>query len=98
MRWFLAIVVAVIQIAVAVNSVFASNRDVLSDGACIGGGYGSLANFAILCGVVIWSIVRAIQSLKKPNWHASLRPLLTVALSSAIAIWIGSYAMLRCTV
>jgi hypothetical protein len=96
--WFLALFVATTQNALAVFAVYSSNRDVLSDGACIGGGYGTLVSMAILVVVVTWLFILAVKHFKKPNWDKRVWPLITVALSSTTAVLIGQQAMLRCTV
>jgi hypothetical protein len=97
-RWLFPICLATSQNAVAVFAVYASSRDILSDGACIGGVFGTLVNLAIFAVVLVWGIILVVKSLKKRNWHTSLKPLFVVGLSSAIAILIGQHAALRCTV
>ena len=52
--WTLAITVAALQLSAAVFAVYSSNRDILSDGACIGGIFGTLANVLIVA-VAAWS-------------------------------------------
>ena len=96
--WFLAIFIAALQNSLAILAVYSSNQDVLSDGACIGGGFGTLANMVILAAVVMWLFILAVKHFKKPNWDRRVWPLLTVALSSTTAVLIGQHAMLRCTV
>ena len=96
--WYLALGVAALQNAIAVFAVYSSSKDILSDGACIGGVFGSLVNLAVLVVVLVWSLVLAVKSRKESRWHSALKPLLVVALSSVIAIVIGMNAGLRCTV
>ena len=86
------------QLGIVIFAVYSSSQDRLSDGACIGGIFGSLGNLAILAVVAVWAIILAVKSSKDPEWHDGLKPLGTVALSSVIAITIGLNAALRCTV
>lgn len=97
-HWIIALSVAASQIGVAIFAVYSSNQDRLSDGACIGGVFGTLGNLAILAVVAIWAIILASRSFRKANWHEGLKPLGTVALSSIAAILIGLNAALGCTV
>jgi uncharacterized membrane-anchored protein len=97
-RWIVALGVAALQNAIAVFAVYSSSQDVLSDGACIGGIFGTLANLAVVAVVLIWSMILAVKSFKETDWHPDLKPLLAVALSSATAIFIGLNAALHCTV
>lgn len=97
-HWFAAVCVAAIQNGIAVFAVYSSSQDRLSDGACLGGYFGTLANLAILAVVVIWSIILGVRSFSQPKWHGGLKPLGAVALSSAAAIIIGMSAALSCTV
>lgn len=90
--------VAFLQNAIAVFAVYSSGRDILSDGACIGGVFGTLANLAILGVVLMWSIVLVAKSFRDTHWHPDLKPLLVALLSSTTAISIGLTAGLRCTV
>ncbi|MEL6170187.1 MAG: hypothetical protein AAFR35_15985 [Pseudomonadota bacterium] len=76
----------------------ATGQNRLSDGACIGGIFGSLGNLAILALVAVWAIILAVKSFRNAELHAGLKPLGTVALSSVIAISIGLNAALGCTV
>ena len=96
--WFLAIFIAALQNSLAIFAVYSSNQDVLSDGACIGGVYGTLASMAILAVVVVWLFILAVKHFKKPIWDRRVWPLVTVALTSTTAVLIGQHAMLRCTV
>lgn len=97
-RWVFALAVAAVQNAIALFAVYSSSQDVLSDGACIGGGYGTLANTALLFAVLVWAMVLGVKSYRDGNWHETLSPLLAVALSSTTAIFIGLNAALHCTV
>ena len=96
--WRFVICIAVLQNATAVFAVYSSSQDVLSDGACLGGIFGTLFNFVILAVVLTGAIVLAAKSLKEKNWHAGFYPLVAVGLSSTTAILIGQHAALRCTV
>lgn len=86
------------QIGISIFATYSSSQDRLSDGACIGGIFGSLGNLAILALVIVWAIVLAVKSFKDTEWHDGLKPLGTVAISSVIAIFIGLIAALGCTV
>ena len=97
-RWVFAVFVAAMQNGIALFAVYSSGQNRLSDGACIGGGFGTLASLVILGVVILWGIVLAARSFRGTNWHAALKPLGFVALSSAIAIIIGLNAVLSCTV
>jgi uncharacterized membrane protein len=97
-RWLVSLTVAVFQIGIASFAAYSSNRDILSDGACIGGVFGTLINLIILIVILAWLAVVTIKSLKEAKWHAAIPTLLTLALSSTVAILIGQYAGLRCTV
>lgn len=97
-HWVIALSVATVQNGIAIFAVYSSSQNQLSDGACLGGYFGSLASMAILAVVVIWSIILAVRSFRGPAWHHSLKPLSAVALSSVIAILIGMNAVLGCTV
>ncbi len=97
-HWIIAFSVAVSQIGIAIFAVFSSSQDRLSDGACIGGVFGTLGNLAILSVVAIWAVILAARSFKEANWHEGLKPLGTVALSSVAAILVGLNAALGCTV
>ncbi|NNU80071.1 hypothetical protein HMH01_06435 [Halovulum dunhuangense] len=98
MRWIVALGVGALQNAIAVFAVYSSGQDVLSDGACIGGVFGTMANSAIIAVVLVWAMILAVKSFRETDWHPYLRPLLAVALSSATAIFIGLEAALHCTV
>lgn len=97
-RWIAVFVIAGIQVAVAVFATHSSNTDVLSDGACIGGVFGSLANLIVLFIAVIASLILSLISWKAQAWHPWCKPAMSLCLSSGFAIWIGAYAALRCTV
>lgn len=97
-RWGLALTVAATQIAVASFAVYSSGQNRLSDGACIGGVFGSLANMFILAVVMIWAISLAVKSRNRATWHDGLKPLNCVAVSSVVAIVIGLNAARLCTV
>ena len=97
-RWVPALSLAALQIGVAVFAVYSSRQDILSDGACLGGIFGTLVNLAILAVVLIWALVVAVRSFRAASWHTSLKPLAAVVLSSTLAIFIGMEAGLRCTV
>lgn len=47
--WIVVTVIATLQNTIALFAVFSSSQDVLSDGACIGGVYGTLAIFSGRC-------------------------------------------------
>jgi hypothetical protein len=96
--WFLGLLVAALQNAVAVYAVYSSYRDPLSDGACIGGVYGTLTNIAILVLLVTWLLMLAVKNFRSSVWDKRVWPLATVAISCGLAIMIGQNAMLRCTV
>jgi uncharacterized membrane protein len=90
---------AILQSAVAVFAVYSSNHDVLSDGACIGGVFGTLVNMAIFFVVLVRSIILALKSRKKSDRQTNtFDSLFVVGVSSVLAILIGQYAALRCTV
>ncbi|MEO1538175.1 MAG: hypothetical protein AAFR73_10635 [Pseudomonadota bacterium] len=97
-RWIVALSISAIQNGVAIFAVYSSSQDRLSDGACLGGYFGTLANIAILAIVVIWALVLVIRSFRQPVWHTGLKPLAVVALSSVVAITVGLNAALSCTV
>ena len=97
-RWFIALSVAAAQNGVAVFAVYSSSTDRLSDGACLGGVFGTQANLVIFAVLVIWSISLSVKSSKKAEWHAGLKPLGAVVFSSITAIIIGVNAALVCTV
>lgn len=97
-RLFAAFLIAAFQNGVAVYAVFSSGQNRLSDGACLGGGFGTLANLIILAVVVIWSICLLVKSHKQTAWHPGLKPLSIVAFSSVLAIAVGMNAVLGCTI
>lgn len=97
-RWFIVLSVAISQIGLAMFAVYSSSQDRLSDGACIGGIFGSLGNLGILAVIAVWAIILTVKSFKASEWHDGLKPLGTVALSSVVAIAISLNAALGCTV
>ncbi len=97
-RWILALLLALVQNAIAAFAVYSSSQDVLSDGACLGGIFGTLANLAIIFVVVLWAIILAVKSRNEAQWHTGLKPLVAAALSSTTAVFIGLNAGLSCTV
>lgn len=97
-HWIVAISVAATQTGIAIFAVYASSQNRLSDGACLGGGFGTIANLAVLSVVVIWFIILAIKSSKDAAWHDGLKPLGVVALSSTISILMGLDVVAGCTV
>ena len=97
-RWIVVYLISTVQIAVAVFAVYSSNRDILSDGACIGGIFGTLANFVILLIAAIVASLLALRSWNVGSRHLWLMPMVFLFLSSGIAIPIGSFAAMRCTV
>lgn len=97
-RWIVVFLLALLQNAIAAFALYSSSQDVLSDGACLGGIFGTLANLTIICVVVAWAIILAVKSRNEMQWHTSLKPLLAVALSSTTAVFIGLDAALSCTV
>jgi len=96
--WWIVLAVAGLQIGVAVFAVASSQRDILSDGACLGGIFGTLANLVVLCGVVCTCLVLGVKSAKEKRRHPMLPLLFVLACSSGLAIFIGQSAALRCTV
>jgi|SRR6056297_3391798 len=96
--WILVTVVAVLQLSVAVFAVYSSGQDILSDGACIGGIFGTLANVVILAVVSITLLVLGFLSLRAKVAHPWLSPIFVLAASSGLSIMIGVQAGLRCTV
>lgn len=98
LRWIIAGAVALVQNGVAVFAVLSSAQDILSDGACLGGIFGTFANLAIIGVVIVWSIILGIRSFWVRRWHPDLTVLLYVGLSSTTAVLIGVTAGLRCTV
>ena len=97
-RWPFVLCLVILQNAIAIFAVYSSSRDVLSDGACLGGIFGTLVNLGIFAVALAGAIVLAARSLKEKHWHAGFYPLLVVGLSSTTAILIGQHAALRCTV
>ena len=94
----IAITVAALQLSIAVFAVYSSNQDVLSDGACIGGVFGTLANLLMLSVSVVIALILGVRSRWDEKARRALGPWLLLASSSGVAILIGQYAALRCTV
>lgn len=97
-KWIVAFSISVVQVSIAVFAVYSSNQDILSDGACLGGIFGTLANFLILAVAAVASLILVFISLKVRALHPWLKPSVFLCLSSVLAIWVASYAALRCTV
>ena len=98
MGWFFALLVAALQISVAIFATYSSSINRISEGACLGGAFGTLANLVILAVAVVWLLILAAKSFKKAQRHAGLKPLSVLVLSSIVAIIIGLNAALGCTV
>lgn len=96
--WILVLGFATVQVSIALLAVQSSNENILSDMACYGGIFGTLVNLVILSVVLIGSLILAIKSFVQKTWNSGLKPLSFLVLSSTVAIFIGQYAMLRCTV
>jgi uncharacterized membrane-anchored protein len=96
--WIFVIGLATVQLFVACFAVYSSNQNILSTGACIGGIFGTLANLAILLIAIIWAFIVLVRSFKSSAWHPNLAPISFVICAGVIAIAIGQYAALRCTV
>jgi predicted Co/Zn/Cd cation transporter (cation efflux family) len=94
----IAINIAALQLTVAVFAVYSSNQDILSDGACIGGVFGTLANLLILSVSVVVALILGVRSRRDEKARRALGSWLILASSSSVAILIGQYAALRCTV
>jgi hypothetical protein len=97
-KWAVAFCISVSQIAIAVFAVYSSKQNILSDGACLGGVFGTLANFLILAVAAVASLILVFISLKVRALHPWLKPSVFLCLSSVLAIWVASYAALRCAV
>jgi hypothetical protein len=78
--------------------VNSSSQDVLSDGACIGGIFGTLANLLMLSVSVVAALILGVRSRRHEKARHALGSWLILAASSSGAILIGQYAALRCTV
>ncbi|PWJ19305.1 hypothetical protein [Jannaschia seohaensis] len=96
--WGPAIAVAAAQIFLAIFAVFSSSRDILSDGACVGGLVGSLGTLALLAPILVALLVLAWKSRKAGRLHYGVKPLLLLVGSSAIAFPLSMSALLHCTV
>ena len=96
--WFVALFVAGVQVSIAVVAIYSSIQNNLSDGACIGGIFGTLVNMVILVLATPAALVLAFRSRGRKELHPWVAPLLLVTLSSVVAILIGLQAGLRCTV
>lgn len=96
--WFVVLCVAGVQLSIAIMAVYASSQNSLSDGACIGGIFGSLANFVVLTVVGIVLMVLGFKSWRAKAAHPVLSPMFVLAASSALSIVIGLPAGLGCTV
>lgn len=96
--WFVVLCIAAVQILVALFAVYSSSRDILSDGACIGGIFGSLVNLVILAIAGVILLVLGVKSWRSKAAHPALSPVFLLAASSALSILVGLQAGLRCTV
>ena len=96
--WTSVYLISALQLGIAIFAVYSSNRNILSDGACIGGIFGTLANFVILAAALVVIVFLGVKSLMESRMLPALEPLLVLAFSSTAAIAIGQYAALRCTV
>lgn len=97
-RWTFALCLAVLQVSVAIFAIWSSSRDILSDGACIGGIFGTLANLGVLSLATVAALINAVHSLKTHSWRPWLSQSVFLCATSLIAIAIGLYAGLRCSV
>lgn len=95
-RWFAALSLAAIQTANGMYAIISASLDRLARDPCLAGIYGAQVSFFILAVVVVWSMVLAVKSLKRATWHDGLKPLGVVAVSSAIAIFLGAHASVIC--
>jgi hypothetical protein len=89
---------AAFQIAIAFFARASSERDILSDGACIGGAAGMLGGLVILVLAALALLVLAFRSLRAREVHQLIAPLLFLVSSSGLAFVLASSAALRCTV
>jgi predicted Co/Zn/Cd cation transporter (cation efflux family) len=94
----IAFTIAALQLTVAVFAVYSSNQSILSDGACIGGIFGTLANLVILSVSVVVALILGVRSRRHEKALHALGSWLILVSSSGVAIAIGQYAALRCTV
>lgn len=96
--WQLVTILAVTQLSISIFAAYSSSLDILSDGACLGGIFGSLANIALLAISILLFVVFGLKSLIHKSQRWAVAPFLTLALSSTLALAISSGAALRCTV
>jgi predicted Co/Zn/Cd cation transporter (cation efflux family) len=96
--WTLAVTVAALQLSVAIFAVYSSRQSILSDGACIGGIFGTLANVFMVAVAAVVVLILGIRSRRSEKARRALKPWLLLVSSSSLAILIGQYAALRCTV
>ncbi len=96
--WTIVLAIAVAQLSLAGYANYSSRQYVWSDAACIGGTYGSLANIILLLAIVAVVTILAVKSLRAKAQHPLVAPLLFLAVTTLIAIGVGMYAGLRCTV
>jgi hypothetical protein len=96
--WTIAVIVAALQLSVAVFAVYSSKQDLLSHGACIGGIFGTLANVLIVAVAAVVVLILGMISLRRGKARPALKSWLLLVASSSLAILIGQYAALRCTV
>ena len=94
----LSLVIVATQLTLAVAAVLSSISDPLSDLACLGGIFGSLANVVLCAAASLWAMISAIRSYRAKSRRPELKYLLLVAGSSAVAFLIGVNAALHCTV
>jgi predicted Co/Zn/Cd cation transporter (cation efflux family) len=83
---------------VAVFAVYSSKQSILSGGACIGGIFGTLANVFMVAVAAVVVLILGIRSRRSEKARRALKPWLLLVSSSSLAILIGQYAALRCTV
>jgi predicted Co/Zn/Cd cation transporter (cation efflux family) len=88
----IAFTVAALQLTIAVFAVYSSSQDVLSDGACIGGIFGTLANLLMLSVSVVVALILGVRSRRHEKARHALGSWLILAASSSVAILIGQYA------
>ena len=96
--WRLIALLAVTQLSISIFASYSSSQDILSDGACLGGIFGSLANLVLLALSTLFLVVFGLRSLLQKVQHWCVAPSLALLLSSAVAFLFSSGAALRCTV